>query len=92
MHVRLDKRSATLEVADQGSGIDPEVVPRLFDRFYRADESRAGMRGAGLGLSIAKEIADAHGTAIVVSATPGGGATFGIELPLADEPVPSDPR
>ena len=74
---------ATFEVADQGPGIEPDVLPRLFDRFYRADESRSGTRGAGLGLSIAKEIAEAHGTSIAVTTTPGGGATFSFELPLA---------
>ena len=84
MRARVAGGDAVLEVADQGPGIEPELVPQLFDRFYRADEARAGARGAGLGLAIAKEIAEAHGTSIDVSATPGGGATFGIRLPLAE--------
>ena len=84
MRVRVSGADAVLEVADEGPGVEPELVPRLFDRFYRADEARGGLRGAGLGLSIAKEIAEAHGTSVEVSPTPGGGATFGIELPLAE--------
>jgi PAS domain S-box-containing protein len=83
MRARVGIDTVTLEVADQGPGIAEQDVERIFDRFYRADESRSS-RGAGLGLSIAKEIAEAHGTAILVSATPGGGQTFSLTLPLAE--------
>jgi PAS domain S-box-containing protein len=83
LRARRHADSAVLEVADQGPGIAENDVPRIFDRFYRADDDRTS-RGAGLGLAIAKEIAEAHGTTVSVSATPGGGATFGIELPLAE--------
>lgn len=75
--------AAVLEVSDQGAGITEEDVPRIFDRFYRAEEPSTP-RGAGLGLAIAKEIAEAHGTTITVTATPGGGATFGLELLFAE--------
>jgi signal transduction histidine kinase len=71
------------QVADHGPGIEPEELPRIFDRFYRADEARSAPRGAGLGLAIAKEIVEAHGSAVVVEQTPGGGATFGFDLPPA---------
>ena len=70
-------------VADSGPGVEAEDVPRIFDRFYRADEARSAPRGAGLGLAIAKEIVEAHGSAISVERTPGGGATFTFDLPLA---------
>ncbi|HEY5541406.1 MAG TPA: ATP-binding protein [Coriobacteriia bacterium] len=83
LRARRRGRAVTLEVADQGPGIEPEDVPRIFDRFYRAEESRTS-RGAGLGLAIAKEIAEAHGTTVTATPTPGGGATFGLQLPLAD--------
>jgi two-component system phosphate regulon sensor histidine kinase PhoR len=83
LRVRKRVASAVLEVADQGPGIAEEDVERIFDRFFRAEEERSS-RGAGLGLAIAKEIAEAHGTTVSVSATPGGGATFGLELPLAE--------
>ncbi|MDR3686431.1 MAG: ATP-binding protein [Coriobacteriia bacterium] len=83
LRARRSGASAVLEVADQGPGIAAGDVDRIFDRFYRADEARSS-RGAGLGLAIAKEIAEAHGTTVTVSSTDGGGATFGLELPLAE--------
>ena len=64
-------------VSDTGPGIAPEHVPRIFDRFYRADPARGG--GAGLGLSIAKSIAELHGGTL--TATSGLGATFTLTFP-----------
>jgi len=85
--VRLEARRrgqrAMFSVADSGPGVDAEDVPRIFDRFYRADEARSAPRGAGLGLAIAKEIVEAHGSVIAVEQTPGGGATFTFDLPMA---------
>jgi len=72
-----------LAVADEGSGINAEELTRVFERFYRADEARAGGGGAGLGLAIAKEIVEAHGSRIEVHSEPGTGTTFGFELPVA---------
>jgi two-component system, OmpR family, sensor histidine kinase ResE len=69
-----------ISVADDGVGIEPEVIPRLFDRFYRADEARAQPKGTGLGLAIAKEIIEAHGGTITIESEPGHGATFAFEL------------
>jgi PAS domain S-box-containing protein len=84
-HVVLGARargdSVVLQVSDDGSGIDPESIPRLFDRFYRADESRGRTKGTGLGLSIAKEIIEAHGSEVDVLSKPGEGTTFRFELP-----------
>jgi signal transduction histidine kinase len=71
-----------LEVADEGPGIGAEELSRVFERFYRSDTARAG-GGAGLGLAIAKEIVEAHGSSIDVLSTPGVGTTFGFELPSA---------
>ncbi|MDO8964031.1 MAG: ATP-binding protein [Coriobacteriia bacterium] len=79
----VDGSVVSLEVQDQGIGIDPESVPRLFDRFFRVDESRATPRGTGLGLSIAKEIVEAHDSTIAVRSRLGAGATFSFDLPLA---------
>ncbi len=76
-------RTVTLAVKDDGAGIGPEALPRLFDRFFRVDESRASSRGTGLGLSIAKEIVEAHGSSIDVESRPGEGSTFSFELPRA---------
>lgn len=75
--------AALLEVADEGSGIEAEQLARVFDRFYRADEARVGGRGAGLGLAIAKEIVEVHGSSIRVESVPDEGTTFGFELPIA---------
>ncbi|WP_413333609.1 sensor histidine kinase [Brevibacterium sp. GP-SGM9] len=73
------------EVRDHGDGIDPEVVPRIFERFYRLDVSRTrDTGGSGLGLSIVKAIVENHHGAISVHETPGGGATFRIDLPISE--------
>jgi signal transduction histidine kinase len=70
------------EVADEGPGIAPDELDRVFERFYRADSAREGS-GTGLGLAIAKEIVDAHGSAITVQSELGEGTSFGFELPVA---------
>lgn len=74
---------AHLSVADTGVGIPPEDVPHIFDRFYRVDKARGRAQGgSGLGLSIAKWIAQAHGGGIDVTSAMGEGTTFTIKLPL----------
>ena len=83
LRARRDGEAALLEVADEGSGIEPEQIARVFDRFYRADEARAGRGGAGLGLAIAKEIVEVHGSTIEVESAPGMGTTFGFRLAIA---------
>ena len=73
------------EVRDHGEGIDPEMVPRIFERFYRLDVSRTrDTGGSGLGLSIVKAIVENHHGTISVHETPGGGATFRIDLPISE--------
>jgi two-component system OmpR family sensor kinase len=82
--LRRNEGMAELEVADSGPGMAPEEAAHAFERFYRADPSRArSSGGAGLGLSIVAAVADAHGGRASVSSTRGEGATFRIELPLA---------
>lgn len=83
LRARRDADRVIVEVADEGSGIEQEQLSRVFDRFYRADEARGGGHGAGLGLAIAKEIVEVHGSSIRVESVPGTGTTFGFELPLA---------
>jgi signal transduction histidine kinase len=76
-------------VADTGTGVAPEAIRHLFDRFYQADPSRAGgetaagRRGAGLGLAIVKEIIQAHGGKIGVRSQVGSGTSFTIQVPLS---------
>jgi heavy metal sensor kinase len=75
--------SATIEVADTGSGISPDVLPHIFEPFFRGDPARsAGAEGAGLGLSLVKWIVDRHKGRIQVHSTPGKGSTFAVVLPL----------
>ncbi len=73
-----------LSVRDTGAGIMPDALPRIFDRFYRADIARAQSQGgSGLGLAIARALVEAHGGSISVTSQLGAGATFTIWLPAA---------
>jgi two-component system OmpR family sensor kinase len=73
---------AEIRVSDTGPGIPPEDLPRIFDRFYRVDQARSRAEGgAGLGLSISRWIAEAHGGSISAEST-SGGATFIVRIPL----------
>ena len=69
-------------VRDTGVGIPAEVLPRIFERFFKADRSRSG-GGTGLGLSIAKHIIQAHGGRIWAESVEGEGSTFYFALPVA---------
>ena len=76
--------SATVLIRDNGEGIPAETLPFVFDRFYRVDPSRSrATGGAGLGLTIARKLVEAHGGSIRAESAVGEGATFVIELPLA---------
>jgi two-component system OmpR family sensor kinase len=85
---------AVVEVADSGPGLAEDEAERVFERFFRADESRSrASGGVGLGLSIVAAVAQAHGGTVAAHSRPGEGATFTISLPLAPretpEPVPT---
>lgn len=72
-----------LRVRDTGIGIEPDAITHIFDRFYRVDRARSRTEGgAGLGLSISRWIAEAHGGSISVQSEPGKGSTFSVRLPL----------
>ncbi len=76
---------AILEVIDHGEGIPPQIREKIFQRFWRADTSRARETGgSGLGLAIVSSIVAAHNGTVEVVETEGGGATFRVALPLAD--------
>jgi two-component system OmpR family sensor kinase len=77
--------SAVIEVADDGPGLEPEQLARVFDRFYRASAARTG-EGTGLGLSIVSSLAAAHGGRARATSEPGRGSVFTVELPLAGAP------
>ena len=78
----LENGEVTIRVQDNGCGMAPEHLPRLFERFYRVDKDRSRkLGGTGLGLAIVKHIVNAHGGRVTVESTPGKGSTFLINLP-----------
>jgi heavy metal sensor kinase len=88
--VRLEATSqrdkVSIQISDCGTGISPEDLPRIWDRFYRGDKSRT-QRGLGLGLSLVKAVVQAHKGEIVVSSEPSQGSRFVISLPRVDRPA-----
>jgi two-component system phosphate regulon sensor histidine kinase PhoR len=84
---RLTSDRMAIDVMDQGPGIPDAERPRIFERFYRLDESRArDPGGTGLGLAIVKNLVEAHGGRVSVSNRPEGGARFTVELPAGGVP------
>lgn len=77
-----DEQFVLFRVADMGEGIQPEELPKVFERFYRGAGKRTG--GAGLGLAIAREVVEAHGGRISVESEPGRGSAFSFTLRRAD--------
>lgn len=90
VRVRADADAGEVEasVVDRGTGIASADLPRIFERFYKADRSRAAGGGTGLGLAIARHIVDAHGGRLTVESREGYGATFTMTLPVP-EPAPA---
>ena len=73
--------AVSVEISDTGTGITGKDLPRIFERFYKTDKSRAG-QGSGMGLAIAKHIVEAHGGTITARSEEGKGATFSFSLPF----------
>ncbi|MCY7290510.1 MAG: ATP-binding protein, partial [Cryobacterium sp.] len=89
LEVAVDPRTqrASIAVIDHGEGIPPQIREKIFQRFWRADSSRARETGgSGLGLAIVAAIVASHNGSVDVVETPGGGATFRVLLPLAGTP------
>lgn len=84
--VRASSQLAVLEVVDTGVGIAPEVLPQVFDRFYRAEAARRTATGAGLGLAIARWIATVHDGVLSLDSVPGKGTTARLALPRPAAP------
>ena len=80
LEVAGSEERALVRVRDTGEGIDPEALPRIWDRLYRADPSRS-RPGLGLGLSVVRAIARAHGGDVAVESEPGRGSVFTITVP-----------
>jgi len=88
--VRLSREQglAVLEVRDTGVGMTAEVLPQIFDRFFRADPARSPMaEGAGLGLALVKWIVEQHGGRVTVESRCGEGSVFTVRLPLLQQPL-----
>jgi len=81
-----DEERVRVCISDQGPGIDPSDLPRIFERFYRADRSRAGA-SSGLGLAIAKHVIEGHGGSVRAHNRPEGGASICFSLLLAPPPI-----
>ncbi len=80
--ISWNKAIKSLSITDDGEGIANDQLPYIFNRFYRVDESRSSMvKGSGLGLSIAKKIADVHHIKLTVDSKPDVGSTFSIQFP-----------
>ncbi|MFD0551330.1 sensor histidine kinase [Streptomyces rectiviolaceus] len=74
--------AVVVEVADTGTGIDPDDLPHVFDRFWRADKSRTrATGGSGLGLAIVRQLVEGHGGTVTARSTPGEGAVFTVRVP-----------
>ena len=82
LNAAFEDGAIVVTVSDTGSGIPPEHLPHVFDRFYKVDPSRAGQAsGSGLGLSIVKAIVERHGGDVTAASQPGGGTTFTLKFP-----------
>jgi signal transduction histidine kinase len=88
MSLRREEDWMELRVEDQGDGIDPALLPHVFERFSRGDPSRSrNTGGTGLGLAICKAIVDKAGGAIALESNPGHGTTAVVRLPRAATPA-----
>jgi len=83
---RVEGNEVIFSVKDTGVGIDPEALPRIFERFYKADQSRSG-GGTGLGLSIARHTVEAHGGRIWAESVLNRGSTFFFTLPVVQSEI-----
>ncbi|RZT83175.1 two-component system sensor histidine kinase BaeS [Micromonospora violae] len=93
-HVTISARATDAEVivsvTDTGSGISADDLPRVFDRFWRAEKSRSRQTGgSGLGLAIVRKLTEAHGGTASATSTPGRGSTFTLHLPPPPAPTPA---
>lgn len=78
-----------LAVADEGIGMTPEQVERVFDKFYRADQRNTAVSGLGLGMNIVRQIIEAHGGDIRVASEPGRGTVVTVDLPSGEPDLPA---
>ena len=83
--------AAVLTVRDTGQGIDPDVLPHLFERFRQGDAPPLrGHSGTGIGLALVRELAELHGGSVAAESTPGFGSLFTVRLPLGTDHLPPE--
>jgi signal transduction histidine kinase len=87
--LRREGAFATVTVADKGPGIRPEVLPRIFEKFFREEESAGRRQGIGLGLPLVKHIMTVHCGEVRVMSEPGTGSAFVLRFPLPDPGSPA---
>jgi signal transduction histidine kinase len=88
LSLQSDSDWAFLQISDTGIGLSEDEQQRIFSRFYRTTDTRSrDQRGVGLGLSIVRSIAEAHGGRIDVKSNPGKGSTFTLQLPINPSPI-----
>ena len=91
LRISEDARGAVLEVSDTGVGVPADSLPRLFERFYRVQDSGGRTHeGSGIGLALVQELVHLHGGTIAVSSQLGSGTTFRIAIPFGHEHLPAD--
>jgi two-component system sensor histidine kinase KdpD len=90
LQARTEPGHLVLSVADQGPGLTPELLPRVFGKFVRGAHAPPG--GSGLGLTIVKGFVEAHGGSVTAGNRPGGGAAFTIRVPQTEAPPVSEPK
>ena len=85
--VKSHEDETTISVSDNGPGLDPLVQEKIFERFFRADPSRArtGGEGSGLGLSIVDAVMQAHGGKVTLESEVGKGSTFTLHFPITND-------
>ena len=89
LSLRRQGENAVLSVTDDGIGVSPEDLPKIWQRFYQADASRGEDGGSGLGLAMVREIAEFHGGSVSARSEPGSGSTFTVTIPAAKKTDPS---
>jgi signal transduction histidine kinase len=95
IHVRIaldEHEMLAVSVSDRGSGIPPDAVDHIFERFFRVEDTRRGVKGAGLGLFICKSLVESHGGMISVESQLGVGTTFTFTLPGLLEAAETSPE
>ena len=91
VRVGAHETAAVLEVVDTGIGVPQEALPRLFERFYRVDQSGGRTHeGSGIGLALVQELVRLHGGSITVTSQLGAGTTFRVEVPFGSAHLPAD--